>query len=156
MNSTNRFGELYINRAKLVGALYCIVPWVAGFAGMFCTLPFREVYLLRLGLVVVIGGSVAAWLHQYGVRLWLIKHRSAEGPATLVDGAMIGAAVGVGIQTLPSLTILIGTNHADEAKTLIIGMWVAGIVIGALIGLLMASILGQYTGKSCDMSEKMT
>ena len=155
MNSINRFCEVNIHHAKLVGSLYCIIPWVAGFAGMFCMLPFREVYLLRLGLIVLVGGSIAARLHEYGLNLWLIKHRSAKGPATLIDGAMIGSAVGGGIQVFPSLTSLIGTNHPDEAKTMIIGIWIAGIIIGALIGLLMAPILRQYLDRTCDTSEKI-
>lgn len=147
MNLANRFGAVYIRHTRLAGALYCIVPWVAGYVGMFCALPFREVYVLRLGLIMVVGGSVAAWLHEYGVKLWLIKHRSTEGPATVVDGAMVGAAVGAGIQVLPSLTGLLGTNHPDEAKTIIIGLWVAGILIGALIGSLLASVLGRYVSR---------
>jgi hypothetical protein len=147
MNLIDRFCAVYIRHTRLAGVLYSIVPWVAGFVGMFCTLPFREVYVLRLGLVVVVGGGVAAWLHEYGVKLWLIKHRSTEGPATLVDGAMIGAAVGVGIQVIPSLTSLIGTNHPDEAKNIIIGLWVGGLLIGALIGSLLASVLGRYVSR---------
>jgi hypothetical protein len=156
MNPINRFGEAYIHHAKLAGALYCIVPWVAGFVGMFFTLPFREVYMLRLGLIVVIGGGIAAWLHEYGVKSWLVKHRSAEGPATVMDGAMIGAAVGLGIQILPSLTGLIGTNHPDEAKTIIIIIWIAGMVIGAFIGSLLAYMWGQYISRTGDASQAAT
>ena len=77
------------------------------------------------------------------MKIWLIKHRSTEGPATVVDGALIGAAVGVGIQILPALTGLIATNHPEEAKAVIIGVWLASIGIGALIGSVLASVWGR-------------
>jgi hypothetical protein len=148
MNSMQRFAESYICHAKLAGVLYCVIPSVAWFAGGLCLVPFREVYLLRLALAVLIGGGIAAWLHEYGVRIWLIKHRSAEGPATMVDGALIGAAVGFSIQILPALTNLIATNHPDEAKAVIIGVWLAGIVIGAIVGSVLASAWGRYVSRS--------
>jgi hypothetical protein len=155
MNAMKRFGDSYIHHARLAGALYCIVPSVAWFVGGLCMIPFREVYLLRLGLSVVIGGCVAAWLHEYGVKAWLIKHRSAEGPATVVDGALIGAAVAVGIQILPALTGLIATNHPEEAKAVIIGVWLASIMIGAIIGSVLASAWGRYVSTSCDKVESV-
>lgn len=147
MSSMQRFGESYIRHARLIGALYCIVPSAAWFVGGLCLVPFREVYLLRLGLSVVVGGCIAAWLHEYGVKLWLIKHRSPEGPASAVDGALIGAAVGISIQILPALTNLIATNHPGEAKAVIIGIWLTSIVIGALVGSVLASIWGLYVSR---------
>ena len=151
MKPMTHWSEAYIRHAKLAGALYCIVPWAAGFIGLFCTLPFREVYVMRLGLSVVVGGCVAAWLHDYGVKIWLVKHNSKDGPATVVDGTLIGAAVGVSIQILPSLTGLIGTIHPDEAKTIIIGVWLAGIVIGAIVGSVLACVWKRYVSTSREV-----
>ena len=105
MISMQRFADSYIRHARLAGVLYCVIPSVAWFVGGLCLVPFREVYLLRLALAVVVGGSIAAWLHEYGVKLWLIKHRSVEGPATVVDGALIRATVGIDIQILPALSL---------------------------------------------------
>lgn len=153
MSSMQRFGDWYIRRARLVGALYCIVPSIAWFVGGLCRVPFREVYLLRLGLAVVVGGCIAAWLHGYGVKLWLIKHRSGQGPADAWDGGLIGAAVGVGIQILPALTNLIATNHPDEAKTVIIGIWLVAILIGALNGTVLASIWARYVSRQPEDRE---
>jgi hypothetical protein len=148
MDAMQRFGDSYIRHARLGGALYCIVPSVAWFVGGLCVIPFREVYLLRLGIAVLVGGWVAAWLHAYGVKIWLIKHRSPAGPATAVDGALIGTAVGGGIQVIPALTAFIATNHPEEAKAIVIGVWLVSLVIGALVGASLASIWGQYVSRS--------
>ena len=156
MNGVKRFGESYIRLAKLIGALYCIVPSVAWFVGGLFLVPFREVYLLRLGLSVVLGGCVAAWLHEYGVKTWLIKHRSAQGPATVLDGAVIGAAVGVGIQILPALTGLIATNHPEEAKAVILGAWLASLGIGALLGAVLASVWRRDVSSSREKVEPVS
>ena len=134
-----RFADLCIRHPRWFGALYCIVPSVAWLVGAVCLIPFREVYLLRVALSVVIGGSIAAWLHEYGLKLWFVKHRGSEGPAGVLDGALIGAAVGWGIQVLPSLTSLIATNHPEEAKTAIIVIWLISAAIGALVGAALAS-----------------
>ena len=148
MEAMQRFGDAYIRRAHLGGALYCIVPSVAWFLGGLCRVPFREVYLLRLGLSVIVGGYIAALLHEYGVKLWLIKHRSPAGPATAVDGALIGSAIGGAIQVLPALTGFIATNHPDETKSVVIGVGLVSLAIGAVIGALLASIWGQYVIRS--------
>ena len=140
VNPMLRFAEFCLRHPRWIGALYCIVPAVAWLVGAICLVPFREVYLLRVALSVVIGGSVAAWLHEYGVKLWLAKHRCTEGPAGVLDGAMIGAAVGWGIQLLPPLTSLIATNHPEEAKTAIIAIWLISAAIGALVGAALASV----------------
>jgi hypothetical protein len=132
--------EWYILHAKLIGAFYCWIPTVAWFGAMMFVVPFREVYLLRLVLSILLGGWMAARINDYGARLWLMKHRSQEGPATIGDGILIGAGVGMGTTFLPPLTSLIATNHPEEAKLLIILSWSAGIVFGGLIGGILASI----------------
>lgn len=135
-----RFAEFCMRHPRWMGALYCIVPSIAWLVGAICLVPFREVYLLRVALSVVIGGGVAAGLHEYGVKLWLAKHRCPAGPAGVLDGALIGAAVGWGIQLLPPLTSLIATNHPEEAKTAIIVIWLSSAAIGALVGAAVASV----------------
>lgn len=132
--------EFYIRRARLIGALYCIVPTVAWFAFQMMLVPFREVYLLRLVLALVIGGYVAARVNEYGVGLWVTRHRSKDGPCTVTDGALIGSAVGIGTVFLPPLTSLIASHHPEEAKLFIICIWAAGIVNGALIGAMLGSV----------------
>jgi hypothetical protein len=150
MTSMQRFAAGYIRRAKLAGVLYCVIPALVWFAVAMWLIgiPFREVYLLRLGLSVVVGGGIAAWLHEYGVKLWLTKHRSADGPATVVDGALIGSAIGLGIQILPALTAVIGTNHPEDAKTTIIIVWLVSIAVGAIIGSVLASVWGRFVSRS--------
>ncbi len=140
MDSSSRFGAWFIRHARLAGALYCIVPSVVWFVGGLVLVPFREVYVLRLGLSIAVGGWIAAWLHEYGVKTWLIKHRSTDGPATAMDGVLIGAAVGAGISILPALTGLIGTNHPEEAKAVVIGTWLVSLAIGACVGAVLASV----------------
>ncbi len=132
--------EMYIRRTKVFGALYSIVPTVVWFAVMMAYVPFRTVYLLRLVLALGVGGYVGARANDYGVRMWLLKHRSKEGPASVCDGALIGAAVGTAIVLLPPLTSLIATNHPEEAKAFIICSWLVGIAFGALLGAVLASI----------------
>ena len=143
----NRLCEIYIRRAKLIGICYCAVPVIAWFVAMICVVPFRGVYLLRLALSLIVGGYIAACLNDYGVRLWLLKHRSKEGPATVTDGFLMGAGVGVGINFIPPLTALIGTNHPEEAKLLILMSWLAGIVVGGLIGAILASFGRRYVSR---------
>jgi MFS family permease len=139
-----RLCEGYILHAKLIGAFYCWIPALAWFGWMMLVFPFREVYLIRLVLALLLGGCVAAWINDYGVRLWLVKHRSKEGPATIGDGFLMGAGVGIGITFLPPLTSLISTHHPEQAKLFIIVSWSAGVVLGGLIGSLLASIGRKY------------
>lgn len=135
-----RLCESYIRRAGLIGLLYCAIPVVLGYAILFASVPFRGVYVLRLILSLALGGAIGAFLNRFGLSLWLIKHRSQEGPATVVDGALVGAGVGVGTTLLPLLAILIATNHPEQAKTFIICSWLIAIVVGALIGAVLAVI----------------
>ncbi|MCY3024397.1 MAG: hypothetical protein NTW87_35940 [Planctomycetota bacterium] len=124
----------YIRRAGLIGALYGIVPVVLWFGATFVVLPFREVYVLRFVLALVTSGVAGAVLNRFGLNLWLIKHRSPAGPATVFDGALIGGAIGAGIALLPPLTSLISSNHLEEAKSCIIGAWLLSAVLGCVIG----------------------
>jgi hypothetical protein len=139
-----RLCEWYIRRARLIGAFYCWIPVLAWFGAMVFVVSFREVYLLRLALSLLLGGWIAARINDYGVRLWLMKHQSQEAPATVVDGILIGAGVGIGTTFLPPLTLLIATHHPEEAKLFIILSWAAGIVFGGVIGGLLAFIGRKY------------
>ena len=140
----NRLCESYIHNAKLIGAFYCWIPTMVWFGAMMFVVSFREVYILRLALALLFGGWIAARINDYGVRLWLIKHRSQEGPANIVDGILIGAGVGMGTTFFPPLTSVIATNHPEEAKLLIILSWSAGIICGGRIGGTLASIGRKY------------
>jgi len=140
----NRLCEIYIRHAKLIGASYCWVPTVVWFIAVLFVVPFREVYLLRLAIVLIVGGYVAAQMNNYGVHLWLIKHRSNDGPATVVDGILIGAGVGIGTTFLPPIVSLISTHHPGEAKLFIIIVWAVGIVFGGIIGGILAWIGRKY------------
>jgi MFS family permease len=129
-----RLCEFYIRRVRLIGALYCAVPTVVWFAAVFAMVPFRGVYVLRLVLSLAVGGWIGAYLNQFGLSLWLTKHRSHDGPGTIADGALTGAGVGIGTALLPPLTSLISTHHLEEAKSFIICAWLAAVLLGALIG----------------------
>jgi len=135
-----RLCALYIRRVTIIGALYCAVPTVLWFAGTFALIPFRGVYVLRLALSLLAGCALSAYVNRFGLSLWLIKHRSSAGPATVVDGVLIGAAVGWGSDFLPPVTSLIGTNHPEEAKAFIIIAWLVAALIGAIIGGSLAAI----------------
>ena len=132
--------DWYIRRAKAIGVFYCLLPVLIWFVWLLLAVPFRPVYLLRLVLSLGIGCWVAAVLNDSGVRLWLIKHRSPQGPATASDGFLIGAAVGIGVVLLPPLTALIATNHPEEARVFIICSWLAGLAIGALNGAFLGTL----------------
>ncbi len=135
-----RLCQLYIRRVKVIGVLYCAVPTLVWFLAVVATVPFRSVYVLRMGLSLVVGGCIGAQLNRFGLSLWLTKHRSQDGPATVADGALIGAGIGVGTSFLPPLTSLIGTHHLEAAKWFIICSWIAAAVAGALIGSVLAVV----------------
>ena len=132
--------EWYIRRIRIIGFLYCAAPTLVWFAILFATSAFREVYLLRLGLALVAGGALAAWVNQFGVSLWLAKHRSAEGPATVLDGALIGVGTGWGSALVPPLTTLISSTDLEYAKTFIIASWLAAAALGLIFGAVLASV----------------
>jgi hypothetical protein len=129
-----RLSDTYLQHLRLIGALYCLVPVGLWLVALLVLIPFREVYVLRLILSVVGGGYLAARANEYGVTLWLSKHRSSAGPATVADGALIGAAVGMAVSLIPPLTNLIASNHPDEARLAIIICWLVSMLCGAALG----------------------
>lgn len=80
------------------------------------------------------------YLNRFGLSLWLTKHRSEQGPATVVDGMLIGAAIGIGIALFPTLTSLIGTNHPEQAKSFIILSCIGATINGACFGAILGAI----------------
>jgi hypothetical protein len=136
--------NFYIAKAELIGALYCLIPTLVGFGVMFCVLPFREVYVVRLAIALLVGAPVAAYLNRFGLSLWMIKHASPKGPATVLDGSLIGCLVGMAIAVIPSLTHLIASSNPDRSKTSIIIIWLAAGAAGAILGAFIASIGRKY------------
>ncbi len=111
---------------------------------MVLFVPFREVYLLRLALCLAVGCPIGAYLNRYSVDMWLLKHRSSQGPAKIIHGTLNGAAVGIGTALLPALTSLISTNHPEMAKTFIIVSYVASASLGAIVGTAFAAVGRKY------------
>ena len=136
--------DLYIKRAGLVGVFHCALPALGWFVSMVLFVPFRDVYLIRLILCLVVGCPIGAYLNRYSVDMWLVKHHSETGPATIFDGILNGAAVGIGTALLPALTALISTNHLEMAKTFIIVSYVAAATVGGIIGSMFAAVGRTY------------
>lgn len=147
---SNSFGRKladgYLRRAGLVGCLYGTVPVVLWFAVMFATNPFREVYVLRLVLSLLIAGGSGAYLNRYGLSLWLAKHQSRQGPATVLDGMLIGAAIGLGTSLFAPLTALIASNHLEQAKSFVIICW----LVAGTLGFVWGGIVTVIGGKNID------
>jgi hypothetical protein len=104
------------------------------------TQDFRGVYLLRLALALTVGSAVAALANRLGVRLWVAKHLSPQGPGTVLDGVLIGVACGWGAALVPPLTALIGSQHIEMAKTFIIAAWLITTTNGAVLGGILAAV----------------
>jgi hypothetical protein len=142
--------DLYIAKAGLIGALFCIVPTLLGFAVVFCVVPFRQVYLYRLAIAILAGGPVAAYLNRFGLTLWLCKHGSPRGPATALDGSLIGWLLGLGMAVVPAFTHFIASNGMSETKTIVLAIWfiagVVGAVLGGVIGLVGAKYVERQPG----------
>jgi hypothetical protein len=136
--------DLYIKRAGWVGVFHCALPALAWFVGMLIFVPFREVYLVRLALCLAVGCPIGAYLNRYSVDMWLLKHHSESGPASILDGTLNGAAVGIGTALLPALTALISSNHFEMAKTFIILSYIAAAFIGGIIGTMVAAVGRKY------------
>lgn len=139
-----RLCDLYIRHATFIGGLFCAVPNLVWFIGALFLIPFRQVYVLRLVLSVAIGSPVAAYLNRQGVDIWLLKHRSADGPATIFDGSIVGAAIGVGCALLPTLTLLIASSNIETAKTVVIVTYLSAGLVGAIFGSVLATIARRY------------
>jgi MFS family permease len=143
MEESGRMGRLcgfYIRRVKVIGVCYCAVPTLVWFGLVMAMVPFRPVYALRLALSLAVGGWIGARLNHLGLSLWLTKHNSQDGPGTVADGALIGAAVGIGTALVPPLTSLIRTHHLEEAKSFIIWAYLAAVLLGALVGGALAAV----------------
>jgi hypothetical protein len=142
-----RLCDWYVRRVALIGFLYCAVPTLVGFGWLLLTRPFREVYLARLAIALVVGGGLAAWINRFGVSLWVIKHRSKAGPATVLDGALIGVATGWASALVPPLTGLLYTSGSQLTLVLIIAAWLAAAVVGAMVGAILASVGRKHLGR---------
>jgi hypothetical protein len=142
--------DLYVAKAGLIGALYCIVPTLIGFAVALCVVPFRQVYLVRLAIAILVGGPVAGYLNRFGLSLWMCKHNSPKGPATALDGALIGWFLGMGMAVIPAFSYFISSTNMSGTKTLVIAIWfiagVAGALIGGAIGLVGTKYLDHQSG----------
>lgn len=139
-----RLCDFYIRYAGWIGAVYCAAPNLAWFLATFVFVPFRTVYLLRLSLSLLVGCVISAYLNRYGVDTWLRKHHSTDGPATVSDGVIVGAAVGIGSALLPTLSALISSSSIEKAKTIIIITYLAATFIGAIFGAWLARIAQKY------------
>ena len=146
--SMKRLCDFYIRHAGWIGAAFCAVPTLVWFVAMLALIPLREVYVLRLGLCLAVGSPIAAYLNRYGVNAWLCKHRSPGGPATIADGVLVGAAIGIGSAMLPALTALIKSNHPEEAKTFVIASYLSVTLIGAVMGAVLALIARKYLDRT--------
>ena len=136
--------DFYVANPRLIGAIYCAVPAVIWFAVVLASVPFREVYVLRLALCLILGWPIGAYLNRHFLNLWLMKHKSSAGPATVADGAINGAAIGLGIALLPALTALISTHHLEEAKAFIIAVYLLSALTGGIVGGTVTVAGGKY------------
>jgi len=140
--------RFYIKNPKLIGALFCIVPTCVLFAVDLKTMEYRQVYALRFAIAVILGGWLSGWLNKYGMELVLIKHGSKYGPATAKDGAIVGAGIGFGCALIPPATLLIESSNIELAKWTVMAIWLGGVLLGAVIGSLVAKVgLKRIQGK---------
>ena len=136
--------DLYIAKAGFIGALFCIVPTLIGFAVVFWVAPFRQVYLYRLAIAILVGGPVAAYLNRFGLSLWMCRHASPKGPATALDGALIGWFLGMGMAVIPAFTHFIASNGMSGTKTIVLAIWLIASVLGAIMGWVIGLIGSKY------------
>ena len=87
-----------------------------------------------MAIAILVGGPVAAWLNRFGLSLWMIKHASPKGPATVLDGMLIGWFLGMGVAVIPAFVHFIASNGMDGTKTIVIAIWFLAGVVGAIIG----------------------
>jgi hypothetical protein len=141
--------RLYVQHAGLVGALYCALPAVTWFVLALLLVPFRPVYGLRLVLSLVVGCPIGAYINRQGVAMWLAKHREPSGPAGALDGALVGASVGIGTALLPTLILfLISSSDVDRAKGFVILTYLAAAAVGAANGAVLGAVGRRYLERS--------
>jgi hypothetical protein len=136
--------NFYIKHAGIIGAAYCLIPNIIWFMGAFIFGVFREVYLIRLVISLLIGCPLTGYLNRYGVEIWLCKHGSQKGPATMIDGILIGSAVGFGSAILPTLSVFINSSNFERAKTIIIITYLTVTCLGGILGLTLSIIAQKY------------
>jgi hypothetical protein len=124
----------YINHIHAIGALMSIVPVTCVYAYMFTFLPFREVYLLRFVVSLIIGGIAGAYSNSFAVNNWLARVKVKNAKLGIIIGSAAGLFAGVGTNAIPPLLSLISSNHIEYAKNFIIISWIIGAVNGILIG----------------------
>ena len=139
-----RVADFYVRRAGLIGFLYGVVPCLIGYAWLFFAHSFRSVYVLRFVLSLPIAGLSGACMNRYGLEFWLTRHRSPEGPATVLDGMMVGAWIGVATAFVTPFLSLIGTNHPEQAKSVIIWSWLSAALIGLVWGGIITALAGEH------------
>ncbi|PKK91860.1 MAG: hypothetical protein CVV64_00075 [Candidatus Wallbacteria bacterium HGW-Wallbacteria-1] len=130
---SDRICRFYIDNARLIGFFYCVLPSLIAYGYGFVSVPFRQIYLVRLALTVILGGSIGAIANRMGVELWICKYRS-ELSATVLDGMIIGGVAGSATAMVPAISLLIDSNHIEDAKWLVILSWPLFFLVGAIIG----------------------
>jgi hypothetical protein len=134
----------YINHSALIGAILFLIPAISVFAWVFTFQPFRSIYVVRFILTVAIGGAIAAFIHRYGISLWISKHFSSKGPAGIFDGIAIGAAVGLFMALVPALFSLIQSNNLEQTLSFIMASYLASALLGGILGGAAAAIGRKY------------
>lgn len=138
-----RLYNFYIRNAEAIGYFYCAIPACIWFITLLLNSPFRGVYVLRLAICLIIGAPIASYINRFGLSLWMAKALSPK-KASIIDGVLIGASLGIGMAILPSLTSLIYSNHIEQAKSFIIYSWFIAGILGALIGGFLAAVGKDY------------
>jgi hypothetical protein len=136
--------KFYLNHPGLIGCVLFLIPALSVFAWMFMFQPFRSIYVVRCILTAAVGGAIAAFTHRYGISLWISKHISPKGPAGIIDGIAIGAAVGFFMCLIPALFSLIQSNNLEQTLTFIITSYLASVLLGGILGGAAASIGKKY------------
>jgi hypothetical protein len=64
------------------------------------------------------------------------------------DGFLIGAGVGLAAVFVPPLLSFVATHHPEDAKWLIIAGWGSGVLLGGIIGAILATIGRKYVDRT--------
>ena len=68
----------------------------------------------------------------------------AKGPATVLDGALIGWFLGMGMAVIPAFTHFIASNGMSGTKTIVIVIWFVAGLLGALLGAVLGWVGAKY------------